>query len=475
VVLEVIFVLAFGALVGASTYIWWLWPLVPVAIAALLYLVSRSSKMGAACLGWAFGAGLMGTAFSWGFDTLPLDWLGIPDVTTSFAIMVFVWGVCSILIALPVAAWTYCMRFISDNDLLLLVAAPLLWVIGEFVRAFIHVLITWGSGSVLNANFSFGFVGYALSWSDYLWVARFGGVIPLSLVVVFIGTVVFVVWRRSVSVQERIGFCAALLLVFVCIGVLPLDPVQAVFNPPFVEVEGVRVVPITTQAPPVLSRPRAELARLEEDLVVKITDALKEKPDIIVLPEYQHFLKSEHLLSQDSSLELRRALSENNVLVVDSERTKNDLSGAIKFFDGKEVVAEHGKKLLIPLGEFLPYSLIFIFQHIGMRSEVDEILKYRTYVPSGDSFAERLVEWRGRKLAVLACSEVFNPFGYKQASDAGADILINIASHSWARGRSNTLFNEALAMARVHAVYTGKVFIQATNYNPSFVLYPSVR
>jgi len=101
------------------------------------------------------------------------------------------------------------------------------------------------------------------------------------------------------------------------------------------------------------------------------------------------------------------------------------------------------------------------------------MLKNRTYVPATGSVANRTFDLRGARLGVLACSESFSPFRYKQLSDAGADILINIASHSWTRGDSHVLFRETTAMARIHAVYTGKPYVQVTNYGTSFILFPN--
>jgi len=472
VLLRLLIAACAGAALGTATFTPWLWPVAPLSIALLLHLVFTSSRARAFWVGQCFGFGLMGAVFVWGFDALPLDWLGINDPVRSFLIMLGIWGVYSFIIAFPVALWAYLMHLHGVNRWLLF-TAPMGWVVGEFAHAFVHALSTWGEGSTLGVDLSFGFVGYAFSWSGFLWLARLGGVVTLSVAVVFFGTTLYLLWKQASDlIKLRIAYSVGFFLCIVAIGVLLPSPVTTTHNPYIIEIENVRIALVTTRSLPALARTDKELVAIGESLTGKIFLALEKDPDIIVLPEYARFLKTEPLLSEDLTKRVRSALAENNVLLIDSEHSKDDLFGAISFFDGTEILDRQEKRLLIPLGEYQPYVLVSALRLFGLEKETDAILKYRTYTPSREPFSSRLFTWRGVTLSVLACSELVSPFSYRAASGAGADILINVASHSWIRGSSNTLFNETMAMARVHVVFTDKIYIQASNFSPSYVIHP---
>jgi apolipoprotein N-acyltransferase len=176
--------------------------------------------------------------------------------------------------------------------------------------------------------------------------------------------------------------------------------------------------------------------------------------------------------------EVLAVLKEKGIGMIDSGRTSIEEGryGEILFFDGSlgQVVERRHKRLLIPFGEYLPEVFAQGLSLFGMSSEVEAIKNIRSYARSREPFSQRVFEHKGVRLGVLACSEIFAPFGYKEVSDVGADILINIASHSWARNSAPLLFNQTYAMARVHVAYTRKPYIQATNYAPSYAIFPAI-
>src|SRR3989344_5122936 len=466
-----------GAFLGAATFIPWLWPTAPLTIAVLLHLIFNGSPAKAFWIGHSFGFGLMGASFSWGFGSLPLDWLGIDNFTLGAVIVACIWWLYSIVVGSAVGVFAYIVR-IYGKQWSILIFAPFVWVLCEFLHSFLHFLSAWGLGSILGFDLAFGFVGYALAWSDFLWAARIFGVTGLSFLTAFLGTLLFLAWERRKAYSLKISavvtgtFAGAMILG----GYALPAPLQIVYNPPVVEINGLRIIPVSTDIGPALSRTRDELAAIERDVAGAILKATEARPDIIVLPEYIRYFKSEYLLSSTESLRVRQALADSGALLIDSERAlpKDGRYGSMLFFDGESgtIVERQHKRLLIPLGEYLPYIVSFALEALGMEEVVRGVLDNRTYTPSHDSFSTRIFEWRGVKLGLLACSESISPFGYKEVSDAGADVLLNVASHAWLRNGSWILFNQTLAMARIHAVYTGKVYVQASNHSPSFVIVP---
>jgi len=458
-----------GGLLGASTFMWFLAPLAPLLLAVFLISTRDAMLREALNRGMYFGFGLLASALSWGFTALPLNWLGITDPYLGFGIIFFIWCIYSVILALPIAGIAFGIRAFREWFLLLL---PCIWVLGEWVRAFLFSLATWGSGTTIGADFSFGFVGYALSWiPGTLHLARFGGVYSLSFVCVSAAVALFFFYQRTSIRSVCIGLVGYVLIVGVLIF-MP-SPIRIQYEPSPVEVKGLRISPISTAFEPTLVR--GGFHALDKSLVTAghIYDAAS-IADVIILPEYSNYLKTEELLPTQEAARVRAALRTYDVLLIDSERSADDQSGSILFYEGGRgsVLATKHKRFLIPLGEYMPEPLIVLARFIGLSDEIDAVLRARSYTPSREPFSSRIVEWHGVRLGVLACSETFSPFGYKQVADAGADVLINIASHSWVRGSAPILFNETMAMARVHAVHTGKPYIQASNYSPSFAIFP---
>jgi apolipoprotein N-acyltransferase len=446
------------------------------AFVAFLYFIYRSHGMRAAFfIGLCFDIGRMGAAYSWGFFILPLNWLGISNPITGFCIVFLIWLVYSIILALPGAFFGLILRAVGVRSLLF---APLLWVIFAYIDAVLYSLAAWGQGSVIGADSSFGWFGYALAWAPgLLWGARLGGAYALTFIVAVLGAVFYYivcVHPMGTATRWRIaGVVYGLLLV---VGYFVPGPVTTTFNPPVVYADGLRIVPVSTLIQPALTRSDSEFAAIEEQLAGDILDAIHENPDVIVLPEYSGYFKRENLLSKERAAYVREQLHQSKVLLIDSDHSDEEegRQGNIIFYDGEigQVVERQQKRFLIALGEYLPNIVLWSLNLSGYSAELDAIVKYRTYNPSLEPFATRVFSYRGAKLGVLACSETFSPLSYKEVSDAGADVLINIASHSWIRSRSPILFRETLAMAYVHAAYTGKTYVQASNYAPSYVLYP---
>jgi|GEM_PF-2719430 len=469
-----------GALAGVATFVPALWLAATISLGFLLCIIFRTSNAGAYAAGHAFGFGLMGAVLSWGFGSLPLDWIGIYSLTVGVALLTAIWVVLAMVSGIPAGVFALLAKICyakTTHKALLLFAVPPLWLLGELARAYLLSFATLGSGSTIGFDMSFGFLGYALAWSGFLWGA-YGGVLLLSFIAALLGTLVFLAWEIGESYSKKIAtlLSGGVSLIIISIGSFIPAPISVVYDPVAVDVEGVRIAPVSTDTGPALSRPREELAVIEQGIAEAIMRALDAHPDVILLPEYTRYLKSEKLIPEKDAQKVRRALADADVLLIDSERAtpEGGRYGTIIFFNGKEgkVADEHHKRFLIPFGEYLPYVLTTAFEAFGQEDIVSRVLENRTYASSQDPFSTRIFEWKGVRLGLLACSESLAPSGYKEVSDAGAEVLLNVASHAWLRSGSWILFNQTLSMARIHAVYTGKVYVQASNHSPSFVLFP---
>ena len=474
--LRTLFSLVIGVSTGAGLFAPTLWWTAPLGMALLFFLLtSTRGRTGAAFLvGFAYGFGLIGMSFLWGFETLPLVWLGIPNVRVGFCIISFIWGVFTVILASVVGLWA-CLALRLLGSLTQLCACAGLFVAFEFLRALLFSIVAWGPGSTLGADLSFGFIGYVLSWSSgFLWLARAGGVATLSFCSVFLGGFLFFIYQSKLPFRTMVTLGAACL--FVAFGFFFPSPVVFELNPQTVSINGHTIAPLSLYIDAALSRNKETLTRDEQKSLLGLRGVFAVNPDIIIFPEYARFFQNEHFLSEANIQEVESYLKTNRTLVVDStfEELQSGGRGSAVFYDGERegVVLSQQKRLLIPLGEYLPYALSSALRVAGFTEEVAQIEKYRTAAPSHRPFSSRLIEWRGITIGVLNCSETLAPFGYKALASANADVLVNIASHAWVGSHSNLMFMEALAMARIHSVYAWKPFIQATNYAPSYALIP---
>ncbi|MCX6819957.1 MAG: hypothetical protein NT019_01575 [Candidatus Adlerbacteria bacterium] len=462
-----------GSFIGLSFYFPYGWPVVPAAFALFLYILSRSTARESFTLGTIFGFCIIGSSLGWVLTLLPLDRMGIYNQVFSVCAVFGVWFLSALVLAATVGLFALQVRTYIKTFWILCIA-PFLWIAGELMRAALFSLVMWGSGSTFGTDFSFGFIGYTFAASPgLLWFAQVGGVYALSWLAATLGTFLYIAATHTkISSRARSYSFVGIYICIFAVGFGLPNPLKVEIDPKVVVVDGLRIVPISTHLDPSLYYTQAQLLASEKSLASKINTALEQKPDIIILPEYFHFLRNQMLLPPALRTTLLEGLKKTNTLLVDSEATPGG-QGTIVFFDGTSgtVVARQEKHYLMPFGEYLPQSLIFILKSLGFGKEIRDIVANKEYVPSEESFSSRTFTWKSANLAVFACSEVFAPFGYKEASNAGVTILINVASHGWLH--SNLLYKETFAMAKVHAVYTGKPYIQAINYQPSFVLYPT--
>jgi len=80
-----------------------------------------------------------------------------------------------------------------------------------------------------------------------------------------------------------------------------------------------------------------------------------------------------------------------------------------------------------------------------------------------------LGEHEGVKIGTLFCPEIFSPELYREITDLGAEILVNISGHGIFRG-SESLLSQTRAAVKLRAVENNRYLIQIINYNLSSVI-----
>lgn len=440
------------------------WPLVFAALLPLLACVydTRIHVRTLFLHGWLFGSVFMGTVLYWFFNTLPLDWLGISHAAASVGIVGFLWGVTSLTLALTVAAWGVLVRMTVHRSLRDVVSLPILWVASEYLRMWVFALVMHNESIPFEPHFSFGFMGYALA-HDELFVqgSAIAGVFGLSFFVIAVATMLYI-WHMHGQVR-RIGIAVALVC---CLWVVPLHVPYATTSVPLV------VETVTTNFASTLVSNVAERAARRDIITEQLHDIAQRSPyvDVIVLPESAHYT-ADLSVSEVQSM-LRDIFGERDVLLVDSTYNSDGEAQYLHIIfisSSQGVIATQNKHFLLPVGEYMPTWVTYVLRIFGKQQQLERLQTHRSYTTSG--IPEPII-FKGYSIGALACSEVVSPFLYRGLAADGANILINTSSHAWFHHGANPK-NQLIAMAKVHAVWNKRPYVQASNAASSLYTMPS--
>lgn len=141
-----------------------LWPLMLISVGGFFWLtlVAKTSKQ-ALGLGWLFGVGFFGLGVSWIYGSMQtVD-------TPVFLALILTTGFCLLLALLPaIHAWAY-VKFFRGLPNALLVIAPLMWVISEWVREWLLTGMPWLFAGYASISMPLAQIAaiigiYGLSW-----------------------------------------------------------------------------------------------------------------------------------------------------------------------------------------------------------------------------------------------------------------------------------------------------------------------
>lgn len=466
----VLYVAGALALGFAFNYSEFLWLVGFIALVPLFFAIDRygSSLMRVFLLGWGFGAVFLGVVLFWFWNTLPLDWFGITDITFSIFTVFISWSFVTATLSSFIGLFALLFRALKGGAVRNLLLAPSLWVLSEFLRTFGFSILTAGPGSISGPHFSVGFLGYLLANNSIiLSLSTFGGVYTLSGFVVLVNILLYqLATDRSVSIKR---------VACVSMGILATIALYAL--PHYLHVEGstpaqeISVAVLHTAFEPSLAMSQNESKRrfsILKGLIERIP-ADDMEPDIIVLPEDSRFLFT--LFASGKAKEFFDGLfGDREVLIIDSSRVR-DASGTVRsrmfYFNTKTgQVATADKLFLVPQGEYIPYLYDLIASVVGRSDAVEAFSKNRSY-QRGEEV--RPVSFKDISVGGLFCSDVLSPVFYEDLVGQGADVLVNVASQSLFHG-SRILYGQVQNIAKVRAAEHHRYFIQASNGSPSFIL-----
>jgi apolipoprotein N-acyltransferase len=457
--------LSFSFPLFEQSYLIWI-ALVPLFI--FFELIRRSEYVKHKTILALFGSFTTGLIFfginlRWFFYALPFNWDGASVSRESFVIITIIWLITIVLMSFLTAlfGWlTYKIGFSFKKGFL--VAGS--WSVLEYLRSWIFILPWLGPEAYLGPHWNFANLAYTLHQSGYfLKLAPWLGAYGIGFLIVLVNWNIFLLLtlQRSFSQFKR-WLASGLVLVFIFIGPFFLGW-------PAVNVVGEKKVALLqTNFPALVSYISVKTEPIQTQL---IRTALKENPEIIILPEGSEWLSSLTDNFATSSLieATYKILGSYPYLVIDHERISTEegfKSRLIYYLNSQGIVGQYDKELLVPGGEYLPYSMRILGEVFGEKDIVESFALKRGYSPG---HKPGLVEAAGTKIGGSICSGTISPEVNRKLTQAGAQVLLSVSSDAVFNG-SLLLLKQNLATAQLRAAENQRYFLQSSNRGLSYII-----
>ncbi len=410
--------------------------LFPLAIffpTILFYFWSTASALRAAWLGFLFGLGLFGAGASWVYVSIH-EFGFMPAPLAAVLVFLFV----SFLALFPAVAGWLQARVMKPGVYRLLFAAPVFWVLMEWLRG-------W-----LMTGFPWLHLGYSQSNSTLMNMAPFIGVYGMSLLVAILAALLAVM----ISVRRWPH-----LLITGCLiaGIIFISWLGGGMQ--FVAPAGEKVDIALLQGNVPLSekwKPGASHQIIAN--YVALSRKVVDDSAIIVWPEGAVPDSWQHVSAWlGLSLPRRQDGSVPDYLIgsIDTAAGGNYYNAAITVVDSNKNPAAseiYRKRHLVPFGEFLPLKPLLGWLIDYLKIPMSDFSSWQGAQPD--------IMLGGWPVAVSICYE--DAFGEELATPAGdAAFLINISEDAWFG--DSLAPHQRLQMAQIRARETGRYFVRAAN------------
>jgi len=423
--------------IGASTTLafapYQIWPLAIISPTLLLLLLSQVKAKRAIAIGYAWGLGQFATGISW--VHISIDNFGGMPKPVSVLLMAGLIGYLAIYPALFTGALN--RWFKTNNFLRLVIAAPALWLVSEWLRGWVMTGFPWL------------WLGYSQIDGPLSVFAPIGGVDLISYLLLFISGAL-----ALALLQRKVTYLAMPVAIFALSGAL--QPIQWVKENPQSE----------TNLALIQGNIAQELKWMPSQrwpTLMKYTDLSRENwdADIIIWPEaaipaFERELPA-FLYNLDSAAKMNTSAVITGV-VTQPERGvyHNSIISLGTNEHGEynyDTQPRYNKHHLLPFGEFVPFESLLRplapFFNLPMSS-----------FTRGD-FVQTNIEANGRHLAPALCYEIIFNEQVRQNVTDETDFILTLSNDAWF-GRSIGPLQH-MEIARMRALELGKPVIRSTN------------
>lgn len=430
-----------GTLTGLSLLLSFGWLLVVVGLWLQYRLICTSSSVRQVF----FGALLSGTihmlfVLSWSWSTVPLSHLGV-DITTQTILTSFFWFTGSLCVGLGYGLVLALYAYIREETWWWQWSFPLAVLIGEIFGRLFFSFYTIGEGGSLSIGFGFGHLGFALASHPVLILfARVLGVYGLTLLA---GVLALALLRYG----NRRRY---LLTVVLCLYVASFITI------PFAVPAHISSVALLGTHLPLQSEELLRQAVFRRAVEEATTAGLT----TVILTEDSRYFNGGGLAAP--------------VTIVDTARIDQDSGSAIQQTETYDPMTQqryhHGKRALVPLGEYIPLIHAFFLRQIGLADAVAAAEAGYGYVPGE---ALNAAVYPEHLPPVLFCYESVVPYAVKAMQIKGDwPYVAHVVSHAWFADGFNTMKYQISRMLAVQAVWGNTYILQSSNEAPVAIYAP---
>jgi len=417
--------------------------------------------------GYVFGIIFIGSVLIWIFNTYPLDWAGVTNETISIVVVIFLWFLISTIFSLFITLWSVSFYKLKQSNLIDILLAPSLWILFEYARAFFTSILWSGKSSLIGAHWTLGFLGYIFSENEYLLsFASIGGVYLVSFIIVLINISLFwILFKSKKQLGGKILWGTFLIALVFILGIF------VYFTNKTPENKNLNVAIITGDMKSSFKTTPQEIDKNTTTIGNLIRKIPKENEaiDVVILPEDTRFLF--YLLQNNEGLFLNQIFYKKEILLIDSGRTKDEYGNeysTIGYYNTKSGITFYDKTLLVPGGEYMP-DIVSFFLKIFNKEDFVASFKKQREVARGNSNPPINGVVGDTTVGALFCSEIYSQDLYQDLTRNNTDVLVNVASNSFAHGSKN-LYAQTVKIAKMRAVENNRYFIQSSNAVSSFVI-----
>ena len=344
----------------------------------------------------------------------------------------------------------------------LFLTLPFVWVFLEVAQAYIFSLYSLGNGGYLNANFSFGYLGYVLTESNiFLSLSQFGGVYLLSCIAATLCIGLFMFLRRYILFAKYI--VSSVVMLFLILLFIPMS--YGEFSP-----SGKKIIVIETYFDAAFFIQENQEEIRQQEIKNAVAQALAQQPDFIILPEDSRF--SEAFVTQDDMYDWA---SNTEAVIIDSGAVNHGEETLVLRANIHDLRTNDtfflDKQYLVPQGEYPPTlseKALSLFLSDEDMTSLNSTLQYRIGVYTNVEKIPRDIP------VILFCFESVAPLNLKHLLQEKRDapFVAHLISHSWFHN-PKALWYQLDNMLLIQSVWQKIPIVSAANMAQSKMYMPT--
>ncbi|MFW7524895.1 apolipoprotein N-acyltransferase [Vibrio ostreicida] len=422
-----------GALTTLAFAPYQLWPLAILSPAILLLLLQNQTTKRALWIGYAWGIGQFATGISWVHISID-NFGGLPKIASVFLMALLVG-----YLAIFSGGFAWCLNryFPNANRTRLLLAAPALWLILDWLRGWFMTGFPWL------------WLGYSQIESPLANFAPIGGVELLTLLAIFCaGSIVYaILYRHWLTLM---------------IPVVIFSAGYGLTSANWVSPDSNRTTKLALIQGNV-NQAKKWLPQERWPTIMKYTDLTRENwdADIIIWPEAAIPALEIEIPSYLSNLDSAAKINNSAVItgVVNQAKDRQFYNsiltiGQTPYGDYQfDMSQRYHKHHLLPFGEFVPFETLL--------RPLAPIFNLPMSSFSRGEFIQQNIVANNRHLAPALCYEIIFNEQVRRNVTAETDFILTLSNDAWFGKSIGPL--QHMEIARMRALELGKPVIRSTN------------